>query len=51
MESFWRLVLGLMFWGFIVVKAWGTSFALWSWWWMLIPIVPWMGLLVERWGL
>lgn len=38
----------LLFWGFIGVKALGTSFAAWSWWWVLLPIIPWVGLAVAR---
>lgn len=45
-------VLGVLcFWGFIAVKLAGTSLATWSWWWMLMPIVPIFGLLVARLGL
>lgn len=40
-----------IFWGFIAVKLCGTSFAAWSWWWVLCPIMPWMGLAVVRLGL
>lgn len=28
------------FWMFIVIKVGGTAFASWSWWWVLLPIVP-----------
>lgn len=41
----------IFFWGFIVVKVAGHTFALWSWWWVLLPIVPWLSLLVTRFGL
>jgi 1,4-dihydroxy-2-naphthoate octaprenyltransferase len=41
----------LLFWGFFAVKYVGTSFALWSWWWLLLPLVPWLGLAVQRLGL
>lgn len=41
----------LPFWAFIVVKVAGTSFAAWSWWWVLLPIVPWIGLVVKHFGL
>lgn len=30
----------LAFWTFIVVKVGGTALASWSWWWILLPIVP-----------
>lgn len=36
---------------FIVVKLIGHVFATWSWWWVLLPIVPCIGLLVEWLGL
>jgi hypothetical protein len=49
--TFWSVLSSLLFWGFIVVKAWGTSFAAWLWWWLFIPIVPWIGLAVQRMGL
>lgn len=38
----------LLFWGFIAVKTGGTSFAAWSWWWVFLPIVPWLSLVVKR---
>jgi hypothetical protein len=25
---------------FIIIKVGGTSLASWSWWWLLLPIVP-----------
>lgn len=45
------LLWTLLFWGFIAIKAWGVSFAAWSWWWVLLPLLPWLGLAVERLGL
>lgn len=39
------------FWGFVLVKVWGTAFALWSWWWLLLPLVPWLGLGLRHLGL
>ncbi len=30
----------ITFWVFVVIKAYGTLFAAWSWWWLLLPIVP-----------
>jgi len=36
---------------FIAVKLAGTSLAAWSWWWVLLPIVPFFDLLVQRFGL
>jgi hypothetical protein len=41
----------VLFWGFIVIKAWGHLFAAWSWWWVLLPIVPWLGILVAHFNL
>lgn len=40
--------LALLFWMFIATKAWGTIFVAWSWWWLLLPIVPWCGYAVQR---
>lgn len=45
------LVWWLMFWGFVTVKMVGHVFAAWSWWWVLLTIVPWLSLLVQKWGL
>ena len=45
--TFWTLI----FWGFIAVKCYGYTFAAWSWWWVLLPIMPWLGLAVQRLGL
>ena len=42
---------GLVFWGFVAVKLWGVSFAAWSWWWVLMPLIPWLGLAVVRYHL
>lgn len=44
-------LFGLLFWFFVVVKVAGTSFASWSWWWLLLPLVPAIGLWVQKWGL
>lgn len=41
----------LLFWGFLGVKAFGHAFALWSWWWVLLPIVPWLFVIVGLVGL
>ena len=37
--------------GFIAIKLAGTSLAGWSWWWLLLPIVPVLSLVVKRIGL
>jgi hypothetical protein len=42
---------GLSFWGFIAIKLAGTSLAAWSWWWLLMPVVPIMGMIVPKLGL
>lgn len=42
---------GLFLAAFIAIKVVGTSLAAWSWWWLLLPIVPLLGILVQRWGL
>lgn len=39
---------GLLLWGFVAVKAMGTSFAAWSWWWVLAPLIPFLGLAVQH---
>lgn len=47
-----KIYLGsLVFWGFVAVKAFGTVFASWSWWWGLLPLMPWAWLAVQRLGL
>lgn len=46
-SSLWTL----FFWFFLAVKVGGTSLAAWSWWWVLFPPVPVLGLLVSQWGL
>jgi hypothetical protein len=30
----------LSFWAYVMIKVWGTLFAAWSWWWLLLPFVP-----------
>lgn len=52
MKHLVSLFATLLFWGFIVVKVAGHTFAAWSWWWVLMPIVPWLSLLlITYWGL
>lgn len=51
MTAITSLFWGLVFWGFVAVKLVGVSFATWSWWWLLVPIVPWLGLIAQRWAL
>ncbi len=38
----------LSFWMFIATKVWGSVLAAWSWWWLLLPFVPWCGYAVQR---
>jgi len=45
------LLWALSFWLFLAAKVAGTSLAAWSWWWILVPIVPILGLAVQRFGL
>ncbi len=42
---------GLVFWAFILIKGWGTALAAWSWWWVLLPVVPVMWVVLEKAGL
>lgn len=35
---------------FILVKLGGSAFASWSWWWVFVPIVPCLVLLLQRLG-
>ena len=51
MKSLRHFIGPLLFWSFVVIKAWGTSFAAWSWWWLFLPIVPFIGLVVAKLGL
>lgn len=51
MKTFIAYIGTLMFWGFIAVKLAGTSFAAWSWWWLLLVIVPWLSLAVKHFAL
>lgn len=47
---FWYLK-GLAFWTFIAIKLVGVSLVGWSWWWLLLPEVPLIGIIVQRMGL
>jgi len=46
-----NFVLAVAFWAFIAIKLAGTSLAAWSWWWLLMPPVPLIGMWVARSGL
>lgn len=41
----------LCFWSFIAIKAGGTSFAEWSWMWVLMTPVPMLSLVVKHFNL
>ncbi len=41
----------VVFGGFIAIKLAGTSLVAWSWWWLLMPIVPVLSLAVKHFGL
>lgn len=36
---------------FVVIKVGGTAFAHWSWWWLLLPIVPDLVVILRHFGL
>ena len=42
---------GLFLLAFIIIKVAGTSLATWSWWWILLPIVPVLVLILQKMGL
>lgn len=42
MTKLCEVLAGVLLWSFIIVKGWGTAFAAWSWWWLLLPMVPWL---------
>lgn len=48
---FLRLVWPTTFWVFLIIKIWGVTFASWSWWWVLLPVVPTFWALLGRVGL
>lgn len=41
----------VFFWGFIVIKVSGHLFTAWSWWWVFLPIIPFIGEAVRYYGL
>jgi hypothetical protein len=55
MKNFVQSVIGLVwffsFWSFVAIKVAGTSFAAWSWFWILLSIVPIFSLAVKHFGL
>lgn len=36
---------------FVIIKLGGSAFAAWSWWWLLLPIVPDLVLILRKLGL
>lgn len=51
MKTILNLLWSFMLSFFIAVKLAGTSLAGWSWWWLLMPAVPDLSLVVMRLGL
>jgi hypothetical protein len=45
------LICFLAFWSFVTIKVGGVALAAWSWWWILLPIVPTGVLVVKHFGL
>ena len=43
-------LIGLWLLMFIVIKVGGTALSTWSWWWVLLPIVPDLVLILRRLG-
>jgi hypothetical protein len=41
----------VVFTAFVAIKLAGTTLAAWSWWWLLMPLVPLLGAIVQRVGL
>ncbi len=50
-QAFFGMIWTLSVWTFIVIKVAGTSLAAWSWFWLLLPPVPIIGLWVQKVGL
>lgn len=38
------------FWSFLIIKVGGTALAGWSWWWILLSIVPILSLILAKAG-
>jgi hypothetical protein len=51
MKHLVSLLWAVNLWLFIAIKVAGTSYAAWSWWWLLMPYVPNMSLAVRHYGL
>lgn len=50
-KTLWSIFGTLVFWGYVAAKLATTVFVAWSWWWVLLPIVPWLALLIAHAGL
>ena len=46
-----KAIWGLIFWAFVIIKVAGTALASWSWWWILLPVVPVLSLVLQKVGL
>lgn len=46
-----KVIGSLILWSFVAIKAFGTTFAAWSWWWVLFPLMPFLGVAVKHFGL
>lgn len=44
-------VWAVAFWAFIIIKMMGAALASWSWWWIILPQVPTIYLVVAKAGL
>ena len=51
MKNLYQVLWPVMLWSFVVIKGWGVAFAAWSWWWLLLPIVPELWLALGKAGL
>lgn len=40
----------LTFWMFVAGKLVSATFAAWSWWWVIFPLVPILGIVIEKLG-
>jgi hypothetical protein len=46
-----KIVWPVCLWTFIAIKVAGTSFAAWSWWWVLLSPIPVVSLITGKLGL
>lgn len=40
----------ISFWAFVLIKVAGTSLAAWSWWWVLLPLIPVLAFVFDKLG-